>query len=187
VANGREAKRSSKAHGNSRRSGLTRSLVGGEQARVRRPRGRMSVVRSGSEADAGEDARLSQEQRFPEARGVSCRSSDSSIALVRAGQGSLLRRRSSSWPACVPGVASRSHWQYGTRRRLAGRRPGGLLIQRVMVVPTVLSTKASGNRAAIRWTAFQPVQWAGTSSEGSSSASASTVGSIIGSNMGPLR
>jgi hypothetical protein len=57
----------------------------------------------------------------------------------------------------------------------------------VIVVPTVPMTNASGNRAAICWHAFQPVQCAGTSSDGESSASASSVGPMIGSNIGPLR
>ena len=56
-----------------------------------------------------------------------------------------------------------------------------------MVVPTALITKASGNRVAMRCTAFQPVQCAGTSSEGGDFGDASTVGSMIGSNAGPLR
>jgi hypothetical protein len=43
-------------------------------------------------------------------------------------------------------------------------------------VPTVLITNASGIRAASCCTAFQPVQCAGTRTEGESSASASTVG-----------
>lgn len=63
----------------------------------------------------------------------------------------------------------------------------GVLHSIVIVVPTVPITNASGNRAAICWQAFQPVQCAGTSSDGESSASASTVGPMIGSNIGPLR
>ena len=59
--------------------------------------------------------------------------------------------------------------------------------QSSIVVPTVLITNASGSRAASCWTAFQPVQCAGTRSAGESSASASTVGPMIGSNIGPLR
>jgi chromosome partitioning protein len=57
----------------------------------------------------------------------------------------------------------------------------------VIVVPTVPMTNASGNRVAICWHALQPVQCAGASSDGESSASASTVGPMIGSNIGPLR
>jgi hypothetical protein len=57
----------------------------------------------------------------------------------------------------------------------------------VIVVPTVPMTNASGNRAAICWQAFQPVQCAGTSNDGESPASASTVGAMIGSNTGTLR
>ena len=57
----------------------------------------------------------------------------------------------------------------------------------VIVVPTVPMTNASGSRAAICWQALQPVQCAGISSDGESSASASTVGPMIGSNIGPLR
>jgi len=59
--------------------------------------------------------------------------------------------------------------------------------QIVIVVPTVGITNASGNRAANRYTAFHPVQCAGANSAGASSANASTVGSMIGSNIGPLR
>ena len=73
---------------------------------------------------------------------------------------------------------------------LASRRLtqiNGVLYSSVIVVPTVPMTNASGNRAAICWQAFQPVQCAGTSSDGESPASASTVGPMIGSNIGPLR
>ena len=73
---------------------------------------------------------------------------------------------------------------------LASRRLtpiNGVLYPSVIVVPTVPMTNASGNRAAICWQALQPVQCAGTSSDGESSASASTVGPMIGSNIGPLR
>jgi len=56
-----------------------------------------------------------------------------------------------------------------------------------IVVPTVLIANASGNWPAILWTARQPVQCAGTSSSGDNSASASMLGSMIGSNIGPLR
>ena len=55
------------------------------------------------------------------------------------------------------------------------------------VVPTALWTKASGKRPARRCTALQPVQCAGISSAGWSSSKAATVGSMIGSNIGPLR
>jgi hypothetical protein len=54
----------------------------------------------------------------------------------------------------------------------------------VIVVPTVPMTDASGNRAAMCWHAFHGVQRAGTSSDGESPASASTVGAMIGSNIG---
>jgi hypothetical protein len=56
-----------------------------------------------------------------------------------------------------------------------------------IVVPTALIANASANWLAILWTARQPVQCAGTSSSGDNSASASIVGSMIGSNIGPLR
>jgi hypothetical protein len=64
------------AHGNSRRSGLTRSLVRGEQARVRRPRGRLSVVRSESPRRAAGDACLR-----PESGRRECRARDGAAAL----------------------------------------------------------------------------------------------------------
>src|SRR4030095_1101807 len=47
--------------------------------------------------------------------------------------------------------------------------------------------KASGSRAAMAWEACQPVQCAGTTTPGASSASASTVGAMTGANIGPLR
>ena len=55
------------------------------------------------------------------------------------------------------------------------------------VVPTALWTNASGKRPARRCTAFQPVQCAGINSSGWRSSKAATVGSMIGSNIGPLR
>jgi hypothetical protein len=65
--------------------------------------------------------------------------------------------------------------------------PMGSRAQSVIVVPTVLITNASGNRVANWCTARHPVQWAGTTSDGESSASASAVGLMMGSNIGPLR
>jgi hypothetical protein len=73
----------------------------------------------------------------------------------------------------------------GARRSPAPR--ADLNDQSSIVVPTVLITNASGIRAAMRWTARHPVQCAGTRRDGESAASASIVGSMIGSNIGPLR
>ena len=75
----------------------------------------------------------------------------------------------------------------GASRRARADRDRRLTTQSSIVVPTVLSTNAAGKRVARRWTAFQPVQCAGTRTAGASSASASTVGSMIDSNIGPLR
>jgi hypothetical protein len=59
--------------------------------------------------------------------------------------------------------------------------------QSEIVVPTALCTNASGKRPARRCTALQPVQCAGINSSGWRSSKAATVGSMMGSNIGPLR
>ena len=55
------------------------------------------------------------------------------------------------------------------------------------LVPTVLGTKAAGKRAAIACCARQPVQCAGTSTEGSIAARSASTRGISGSNTGPFR
>jgi len=52
-----------------------------------------------------------------------------------------------------------------------------------MVVPTAFWTNAPGKRAASWWTAFHPVQWAGTMNEGESSSKARTVGEMMAANV----
>jgi hypothetical protein len=55
-----------------------------------------------------------------------------------------------------------------------------------MVMPTVLMTNASGKRAASRWTAPRPVQ-AADQHRGRKLGERVDGGSMIGSNIGPLR
>ena len=98
-------------------------------------------------------------------------------------------------PRTLKVVQSHRAGQSGSRKvgavsadaRPLSRIPPGRRCQSLIVVPTVPITNASGNRPARWWQARNPVQCAGTSSEGDSSASASTVGAMIGSNIGPLR
>jgi hypothetical protein len=70
------------------------------------------------------------------------------------------------------------------RRRRRRHMPGATNSKRV---PTLFWMNASGRRAARACVARHPVQCAGTKTSGASSASASHVGPMIGSNAGPPR
>jgi hypothetical protein len=59
--------------------------------------------------------------------------------------------------------------------------------ERVIVDPTLLRTKASGNASSNRWIAFQPVQCMGTTNLGSMAFKASMVSPMMGSKKGPER